>query len=139
MPQENQPKGMLLNAPGTAVLVVDDDAEITRFIGAVLRSRGHPTISAYDAADGFQVAQRQQPKLILVDWHMPQGGGPELLRRLRADQTTAAIPIVVVTGDSAPNIREEAASLGARRFLHKPLDPDSLADVVNSMVGASEL
>lgn len=114
----------------SAILVVDDDADMTRFIGAVLQSRGHVTLSAYDAIQGFMVAQRQRPKLVLVDWHMPAGGGPELLRKLRDNPATAATPTIVITSDAMPNLPAEAAALGAKTFLHKPIDPDKLVDVV---------
>lgn len=114
----------------TVVLVVDDDTDITRWASAVLGSRGITAISAYDASQGFLVAQRNTPSLILVDWHMPAGGGPQLLRTLREDPKTAQIPVIVVTADSAPNIRAEATALGAQLFLHKPLDPDALVDVI---------
>jgi len=126
-----QPAG---DDPTRCILVVDDDADITRFIGAVLGSRGIRTVSAYDAIQGFLVAQKQHPRLILVDWHMPAGGGAQLLRKLRDNQQTASIPVVVVTSDSAPNLPEEAASLGAKLFLHKPLDPERLADLVAQFI-----
>jgi two-component system chemotaxis response regulator CheY len=114
----------------TTVLIVDDDADITRYVGAVLASRGIQTIVAYDPTQGFLAAERQQPRLILVDWHMPAGGGPELLRKLRDNPRTVGIPVIVVTGDSAPNLPEEAAALGARLFFHKPLDPERLVEIV---------
>ena len=116
--------------PSRWILVVDDDADITRFIGAVLGSRGYQTVSAFDAAQGFTAAEQLRPRLILGDWHMPAGGGPEMLRQLRENPTTSSIPVIVVTNDSAPNLRGEAAALGAKLFLHKPLDPDQLADLV---------
>ena len=119
---------------GASVLVVDDDVDITRFIGAVLSSRGVSHVSAFDPIQGFMVAQRQHPRLILVDWHMPAGGGPLLLRKLRDSSKTADIPVIVVTSDSAPNLPAEAAALGAQHFLHKPLDPDSLAEAVGRYV-----
>ena len=122
--------------PSRCILVVDDDADVTRFIGAVLRSRGFQTVSAYDAVQGFMVAQRQRPRLILVDWHMPAGGGPEMLRKLRDNHHTSSIPVVVVTSDSAPNLPAEAATLGAKLFLHKPLEPDRLAEIVAQLLGA---
>ena len=119
---------------GTVVLVVDDDTAVTRWASAVLGSRGIAAVAAYDPIQGFLVAQRQVPRLILVDWHMPAGGGPQLLRKLRDNPKTAQIPVIVVTADSAPNIREEAAALGAKHFLHKPLDPDRLVEVIRKVV-----
>jgi two-component system chemotaxis response regulator CheY len=117
------------------ILVVDDDADITRFFSAVLASRGFKTVSAYDPVQGFLLAQKQRPQLIVVDWHMPAGGGPEMLRKLRENQHTSSIPVVVVTSDSAPNLRAEATALGAKLFLHKPLDPDRLVEVVGRFMG----
>ena len=119
---------------GTVVLVVDDDTAVTRWASAVLGSRGIAAVAAYDPIQGFLVAQRQVPRLILVDWHMPAGGGPQLLRKLRDNPKTAQIPVIVVTADSAPNIREEAAALGAKHFLYKPLDPDRLVEVIRKVV-----
>ena len=119
---------------GRWILVVDDDADITRFVGAVLGSRGYQTVSAFDAAQGFTAAEQLRPRLILVDWHMPAGGGQEMLRQLRENPHTSSIPVIVVTNDSAPNLRGEAAALGAKLFLHKPLDPDQLADLVGQFL-----
>ncbi|MBK7351170.1 MAG: response regulator [Gemmatimonadales bacterium] len=119
---------------GNTVLVVDDDADMTRLIGAMLATRGLTAVSAYDAIQGFLVAQRQHPKFILVDWHMPAGGGPQLLRKLKDNPATHGIPVVVVTADGSPAIPEEAMALGARGVLHKPIDTDHFVEVVKSLV-----
>jgi len=117
-----------------SVLVVDDDADMTRLLSALLASRGLSTVSAYDAIQGFMVAQKQHPKFILVDWHMPAGGGPQLLRQLKDHPSTHHIPVVVVTGDGSPAIPEEAAALGARGVLHKPIDADHFVELVKELV-----
>jgi two-component system chemotaxis response regulator CheY len=120
--------------PSALALVVDDDADMTRFVGAVLASRGIAAVAAYDAIQGFLVAQRQQPKLIFVDWHMPAGGGPQLLRKLRGNARTSAIPVYVITADESPSIPVEAESLGAHGVLRKPLDPAALLALTASLV-----
>jgi two-component system chemotaxis response regulator CheY len=121
--------------PSALALIVDDDADMTRFVSAILSSGGIASIAAYDAIQGFLVAQRQMPKLILVDWHMPAGGGPQVLRKLRDHPRTAAIPVYVITADEADEIPAEAASLGAKGVLLKPLDPASLLALATSLVG----
>lgn len=122
-------------APPTAlVLIVDDDADMTRFVSTVLASGGIATVAAYDAIQGFLVAQRQLPKLIFVDWHMPAGGGPQVLRKLHDHPRTAAIPVYVITADGASEIPAEAAALGARGVLRKPLDPASLLALATPLV-----
>lgn len=117
-----------------AVLVVDDDADMTRLLSALLASRGLHAVSAYDAIQGFMVAQKQHPRFILVDWHMPAGGGPQLLRQLKDHPSTHHIPVVVVTADGSPAIPEEAAALGARGVLHKPIDADRFVELVKELV-----
>lgn len=120
--------------PSALALIVDDDADMTRFVGAVLSSRGIATVAAYDAIQGFLVAQRQQPKLIFVDWHMPAGGGQQLLRKLRDNARTSAIPVYVITADDAPGIPVEAESLGAKGVLRKPLEPAALLALTTTLV-----
>lgn len=126
--QAGAPKGAL-------ALVVDDDADITRLVSAILASKGLTTVAAYDAIQGFLVAQRQQPKLIFVDWHMPAGGGPQLLRKLRDNARTSAIPVFVITADAAPGIPLEAESLGAEAVIRKPLDPAALLAATAFLLG----
>jgi two-component system chemotaxis response regulator CheY len=133
-PPSTPPEPQRTSSGGRSVLVVDDDADMTRLLGAVLASRGLATVAAYDAVQGFAVAQRQLPKFILVDWHMPAGGGPELLRELRDNPSTRGIPVVVVTGDGSPAIPDEALALGARGVLHKPIDTDSFVELVKTLV-----
>ena len=120
---------------GPLVLVVDDDADMVRFIGAVLQSQGVETVAAFDAIQGFLVAQRQLPAAILVDWHMPAGGGPQLLRRLRDQARTSAIPVVVITADTSEVIPEQATCLGARALLAKPVTPEQLFEAVRAFLG----
>ena len=143
MEEQKRPSGALKyelagtgpqRAVGPVVLVVDDDADMTRLIGAVLSTRGMATVSAYDAVQGFMVAQRLQPRFILVDWHMPAGGGLQLLRQLHTNHATTNIPVVVVTGDGSPAIKDEAIALGARGVLHKPIDTASFVELVNTLV-----
>jgi CheY-like chemotaxis protein len=120
--------------PGVLALVVDDDADITRLVSGILATKEITTVAAYDAIQGFLVAQRQQPRVIMVDWHMPAGGGPQLLRKLRDNPRTAAIPVVVITADEAASLPLEAESLGARGLLHKPLDPAALLAMTETLV-----
>jgi two-component system, chemotaxis family, chemotaxis protein CheY len=121
--------------PAALVLVVDDDADMTRFVSAVLSSGGITAVAAYDAIQGFLVAQRQMPKLILVDWHMPAGGGPQVLRKLHDHPRTATIPVYVITADDSADIPAEAALLGAKGVLRKPLEPTTLLALATPLVG----
>lgn len=117
-------------AAGPRILVVDDDPDMTRLIGAALSSAGFECLAAYDALQGMVVAQREAPALIIVDLHMPAGGGLKLLEKLGASGKTANIPVLVVTADMASDLPAKAAALGARGFLHKPIDLPRLVDSI---------
>ncbi len=120
------------------VLVVDDDPDITRLIKAALATRGVGCIAAYDAMQGFLVAQRNHPILVLVDWHMPAGGGQLLIRKLHSHTPTKNIPVYVVTGDTSPAIDTEATTQGAKGVLRKPIDPMQLLDLLAPLLGGPD-
>jgi len=122
------------------VLVVDDDPDMIRLLRAALASRGVGCVTAYDAKQGFMAAQKHRPRLVLVDWHMPAGGGQLMLRHLRGHGPTSEIPVFVVTADGSPGIDAEAARQGARGVLRKPVDVMQLLDLITpiSRAPASE-
>jgi len=115
---------------GPRVLVVDDDPDMTRLIGAALSGAGVVPLAAYDAMQGMLVAQRESPSVIIVDLHMPAGGGLRLLEKLKASARTAEIPVLVITADTASDLPGRAQELGARGFLRKPVDLVRLIEVV---------
>lgn len=126
--------GQAAAATGPRVLVVDDDPDMTRLIAGALKSAGAVPIAAYDALQGMTVAQRELPSLIIVDLHMPAGGGLKLLEKLRNSVKTAEIPVLVITADTADDLPRQAQDLGARGFLRKPVDLIRLVDVVSQFL-----
>lgn len=112
------------------VLVVDDDPDMVRLLRAALATRGVGCVTAYDAKQGFMAAQKHLPRLVLVDWHMPAGGGRLMLRHLRGHAPTRDIPVFVVTADGSPSVDADAARQGARGVLRKPVDVMQLLDLI---------
>ncbi|HVC78876.1 MAG TPA: response regulator [Chloroflexota bacterium] len=108
------------------VLVVDDDPGIQEMVAAVLEMEGYRVCTAVGAAT-LPLAASEHPSLILLDVSMPGMDGVEVSRRLFADPTTAAIPIVAMTA-----LREDAIQRGmrARDWLRKPFDIDDLVRMV---------
>lgn len=119
--------------PAPCVLVVDDDRDMIRLLRAALATRGVGCVTAYDAKQGFMAAQKHRPRLVLVDWHMPAGGGQLMLRHLRGHAPTRDIPVYVVTADGSPAVDEEAARQGARGVFRKPVDVMQLLDLVTPL------
>ena len=115
----------LVPAPVKKALVIDDDPDMVKLIGTLLGTLGLQILPAYDAMQGLIVAQREDPALIVVDLHMPAGGGLRLLEKLKASARTGDIPIVVVTADATSDLPKKVRELGARDFVRKPIDPES--------------
>lgn len=125
-------------APPPCVLVVDDDPDMIRLLKAALASRGVGCVAAYDAKQGFMAAQKHRPRLVLVDWHMPSGGGQLMIRHLRGHEPTRETPVYVVTADGSPAVDAEAARHGARGVLRKPVDVMQLLDLITPISRAPE-
>lgn len=101
------------------LLIIDDDAQTTQALAALLRERGHAVHSAPDAGSALSCLNRQTPDLILLDLGLPRVGGLELLDALRDEGRFAGIPVAVYTGQDQPDVRAAARKLGARDFIVK--------------------
>lgn len=87
-------------------------------------------IGAMQGRLGIDLAKQHQPSLILLDLHLPDIGGEEVLRRLRADPLTARIPIIILSADASPSQIRQLLDLGAQGYLTKPLDLQRVLRVV---------
>jgi len=114
------------------VLYIDDD-EDNIFLLRRLFERKRPDIqlrTAMTGHDGVRVAIDDQPALILLDNRLPDASGEQVLRQLAAAPTTAAIPIVILSGDSNPATVDELLAAGAADFLGKPFEAHQLLDII---------
>jgi CheY-like chemotaxis protein len=84
---------------------------------------------------GLDLAKEHYPDLILLDLHLPELPGEELLVRLRADPRTAGIPVVVLGADPPPSLVARLLGAGAHAFLTKPLDVGRFLEVVDELQG----
>lgn len=107
------------------VLVIDDDAAITGLLVDLLTDEGHQARAAVDSA-ALALAAEWQPQVILLDLMMPGLDGFTIHRRLQADLTTRAIPVVVMS--AGRNLRQHSNQLAVQGFLPKPFD---IIDVLN--------
>lgn len=126
------------------ILLVDDSAEDTELTIRALR-RGKVSNAVFPVRDGadalqfifgegpFAYRQGQYPSLILLDLKMPQIGGIEVIRRLKASPATASIPIVVLTASPAHRDIIQSYNLGVNSYLIKPVSISSFAEVVGQV------
>jgi CheY-like chemotaxis protein len=114
------------------VLYIDDD-EDNIFLLRRLFQRKRPDIQLHTAMTGgvgVRVAIDGQPALILLDNRLPDASGEQVLRQLAAIPATAAIPIVILSGDTNPATINEVMAAGAADFLGKPFEAHQLLAIV---------
>jgi two-component system chemotaxis response regulator CheY len=119
------------------VLVVDDSSIIRRVIEQILEVLGHHAIPAADGVDALE-ALRTTPDihLILLDWNMPEMSGIEFLRTVKDDPVLKEIPVIMLTTESERRKMIEAIEAGAKHYLTKPFQPETLATKILQCVGA---
>jgi DNA-binding response OmpR family regulator len=119
------------NANAPLVLVVEDDPAAAKLLSIYLMEAGFSVEVAADGDAGLEKAKTLRPSLITVDILIPKTDGWELLTRLKADQATASIPVVVVSIVDEPG---RGFSLGAADYLLKPVDGEVLVRVIQRVV-----
>lgn len=108
------------------VMVVDDSLTVRRLSGRLLSRAGFEISTAKDGLDALQQIRCAPPDLVVLDLEMPRMDGFELVRELRADLRTAAVPIVVVSSRLAQKHQRRATEMGADAFFGKPYPEDEL-------------
>jgi two-component system, cell cycle response regulator DivK len=116
------------------VLVVEDNALNLKLVRDVLGHAGYRVLEAGDAERGIALARDERPDLILMDIQLPGIDGVEALGRLRADATTADIPVVALTALAMKEDRERFMAAGFDGYLEKPLSVPSLAGQVEELI-----
>lgn len=123
------------------VLVVDDEADARLFVRSVFEQHGWCVIEAHDGAEAVRLAEEEAPDLIVLDIVMPEMDGFEAFRRIRGGESTAAIPIFVLTSvnEFEQDRRHDEVTMeieselpGPEGFIEKPVDADFLMFAVNT-------
>ena len=126
----------LASAPASArartVLYVEDNLSNVKLVERVVARRPEVTLLvAMQGGIALDLAREHQPSLILLDLHLPDVSGEEVLRRLRADPRTSATPVVVLSADATPGQRRRLRANGAIDYLTKPFDIPRLLAVID--------
>ena len=116
------------------ILVIDDDKAVTRVFQRLLAQAGYDVQVAHDGVSGLEAIEAQPPDLILLDVVIPGLNGFDLCRRLKQNQATRLLPVVLVTGHDERQKRIEGAEAGADDFLSKPVDSQELLARVGSLI-----
>ncbi len=120
------------------VLYIEDTLANVRLIEAILAVRPSITLlPAMQGRVGLDLAREHLPDLVLLDVHLPDIDGQEVLARLRADAATREIPVVILSADATDAQSERLLAEGARAYLTKPIDVGCLLETVDGLIGSS--
>jgi two-component system cell cycle response regulator DivK len=115
---------------GERILVVEDNEKNMKLFRDVLGATGYRTLEATTGGEAVLLATEQAPDLVLMDIQMPDVNGVEALRRLRADERTAAIPVLAVTAQAMQGDREHFLAEGFDGYISKPVNVRELIGAV---------
>lgn len=116
------------------VLVVED-VEMNRELMVQLLEDQYEVIEAVNGQEGVEAAERERPKLILMDLSLPVMNGWEATRRLKANPELKSIPVIALTAHAMKGDRETALAAGCDDYLVKPIDEDELMEKMAKYLG----
>jgi len=120
---------------GALILVVEDNEKNRKLVRDVLKHKGYDVIESETGEDGVRLARERRPRLILLDIQLPGIDGIEALRRLRADETTRAIPVIAVTASALDRDRQKIMAAGFDGYQAKPLNVKAFMAAVEAVFG----
>jgi two-component system alkaline phosphatase synthesis response regulator PhoP len=121
------------------VLVVDDDQQNLELVQAYLEDVECETLAARDGIEALEIVSRRKPDLILLDVMMPKMSGFEVCRRLKSDQSTSDIPVIMVTALNEFGDIERGIDSGTDDFVSKPINKLELLTRIRTMLKLKHL
>jgi CheY-like chemotaxis protein len=129
-----------MNIPYGPILVVEDIPNVLELLEVTLRFKGYPVVTARNGQEALDRIKEEFPALIITDILMPKMDGYALAHRLRSDPKTSQIPLIFLSATYVtPEDKQFAISIGAVRFIEKPIDTeDFLLTVAELLTGGPE-
>lgn len=121
------------------ILVVDDERHIVRLCEVNLQRAGYEVETAFDGQEALEKVEAETPDLIVLDVMMPKMDGFEVLKKLKGEPTTAALPVLMLTARPALADAPRAGGSISAAWLTKPFSPPDLLQCVREMLGLAPL
>jgi two-component system cell cycle response regulator DivK len=118
----------------STILIVEDNDKNMKLARDVLQAKGYATLEATTGEDGVRIARERRPDLVLMDIQLPGISGIEALRQLRADEATAAIPVIAVTASVMEQDRRKITQAGFDAYVGKPIALKEFLEAVRAAV-----
>jgi two-component system, cell cycle response regulator DivK len=119
------------------ILIVEDNADSRNLLHFILTGKGYTVATAIDGAEGVYMAKVEVPDLLITDMMMPNVDGIELIKQIRAEAETAAMPILVYTAYGTETV-EMAIAAGANQSFYKPIDLDRMLEYIEELLPSAK-
>src|SRR5690606_14778978 len=116
----------LITVADKTILIVDDEAHIRAMIAVAMEMAGDSSLEAQNARQAHAAISDAQPDLSLLDWLLPGTSDRELARRLKRDELTSSIPIIMLTAKGEEDNKVQGLEVGADDYITKPFSPREL-------------
>jgi two-component system cell cycle response regulator DivK len=123
---------------GELILIVEDNEKNRKLARMVLQKRGYRTEEAETGEEALQLARKNPPALVLMDYQLPGIDGIETFRRLRADKSVARMPIVAVTASAMPEDQKRMRDAGFDGFETKPINVQNLLATIERLLAGEK-
>ena len=124
-------------AADVTVLVVDDDPVIMRLLEVNFEMEGYTVLTATDGEQALERVRSHGPDLVVCDIMMPKVNGLEVVERLRADESTKGLPVILLSAKAQASEVQKGLDAGADDYITKPFDPLELIERVQALLHAS--
>ena len=119
------------------ILLIDDDEALTIVFTTALSKEGFQTAVAHLGKDGLDKAKTEKPDLILLDQVLPDSSGNEVLKQLKGDDATKAIPVIILSNFSQEELVKEAINEGAVDYVFKyQVEPKDIVEKIKRQLNA---
>ncbi len=121
------------------ILVVDDESHILHVVSLKLNNAGFEVITAQDGEEGFELALRERPDVVITDYQMPFMTGLQLCEKLKATEATADTPALLLTARGFGLNEADLANTNIAGVLTKPFSPREVLGRVHELVGGKDV
>jgi DNA-binding response OmpR family regulator len=119
------------------IMIIDDEPDIIKLVRISLEMANFNVIEASSGKEALEKVKAQVPDLFVLDIMMPGMNGYEVCEKLRADDRTRAVPIVMLTAKGQKNDAEQGLRSGANQYIVKPFDPYELGAQITGIINNS--
>lgn len=113
------------------ILVIDDEKDVATLVAARLNSHGFDACQVNSGEEALGWLKEKHPDLIVLDLFMPGMDGYDFFYKLRSDENTADIPVIMLTVETSPEAKLKSFKLGMDDYLVKPYEPEELVERIN--------